>query len=112
MAGWHDSRFTGLFTFFGRLPLAPHDPDVAMTAGEMPSWFAGEADLGCGGAGWTPEEADLACLGEAIERVQARALPLDASIESSYAAWPLDEPAIDPRRWVLFSPEQCSAADF
>lgn len=112
MPGWHDSRFTGLFTYFGRLPLRPHDPKVAMTAGELPSWFAGETDLGCGGAGWSAEEADLACLGEAIERVQARPLPLDGSIESSYAAWTLNEAAVDPSRWVLFHPEQYAAAGF
>jgi ribosomal protein S12 methylthiotransferase accessory factor len=112
MPGWHDSRFTGLFTFFGRLPLRPHDPAVAMTAGEMPPWFADEPDLGCGGAGWTAEESELACLGEAIERVHARVLPGDTAIESSYSEWPLAEPAVDPSRWVLFHGEQYASGGF
>src|SRR5262245_31106049 len=112
MSAWHNSRYSGLFTYFGRLELGPHDPAVAMTAGEMPPWFAGEIGLGCGGAGWTAEAADLACLGEAIERWQARALPCDASIEASYADWQLGEPAVDPNQWVLFHPEQYALPAF
>jgi ribosomal protein S12 methylthiotransferase accessory factor len=106
MRSWYDSRFTGLFTLFVRLRLRPHDPAVSMTAGPLPAWYPGDPELGSGGAGWTAEEADLACLGEAIERLQARALPGDGFIESAWAAWPRDEPPVDPARWVLFHPEQ------
>ncbi len=111
MPDWHDSRFTGLFTLFVRVPLRPHDPSLPMTAGEMPPWHPGEAELGCGGAGWTTEEADLACLGEAIERMLARALPCDDSVQAAWA-WPLKEKAVDPRRWVLFHPDQYAEKGF
>jgi ribosomal protein S12 methylthiotransferase accessory factor len=112
MPAWYESRFTGLFTTFGRVPLRPHDPDVPMTAGELPAWFPGEGDLGGGGAGLTSEEADLACVGEAVERMLARALPCDGSIEAAFAAWSLDEAAVDPRRWVLFHADQYALPGF
>jgi ribosomal protein S12 methylthiotransferase accessory factor len=112
MPAWYESRFTGLFTTFGRVPLRPHDPDIPMTAGELPPWFPGEGDLGGGGAGLTSEEADLACVGEAVERMLARALPCDGSVESTFADWPLDEPAVDPRRWILFHADQYAIPGF
>src|SRR5271166_4074308 len=112
MPAWYESRFTGLFTTFGRVPLRPHDPDVAMTAGELPLWFPGEGDLGGGGAGLTSEEADLACVGEAVERMLARALPCDGSALAAFADWPLNEPAVDPRRWVLFHADQYALPGF
>lgn len=112
MPGWHDDHFTGLFTLFVRVQVRPHDPSVPMTAGEMPPWYPGEPELGCGGAGWTVEEADLACLGEAVERILARALPRDHFVEASWSNWPLHEPAVDPRHWVLFHPAQYAQQHF
>jgi ribosomal protein S12 methylthiotransferase accessory factor len=112
MPVWYESRFTGLFTLFVRVELRPHDPSLPMTAGEMPAWNRGEPELGCAGAGWTVEESEQACVGEGIERWLARALPRDQSVQSSWSAWPLDEPAVDPARWVLFHPDQYSSRDF
>ena len=112
MPAWYESRFTGLFTTFGRVPLRPHDPDIPMTAGELPPWFPGEGLLGGAGAGLTSEEADLACVGEAIERMLARAMPYDGSVEAAFADWSGDEPAIDPQRWVLFHTDQYASPGF
>jgi len=112
MPAWYESRFTGLFTLFVRVEPRPHDPSLPMTAGEMPAWNPGEPELGCAGAGWSAEESEQACVGEAIERVLARALPHDASIEAAWNSWPLDEPAVDPGRWVLFHPDQYRSRDF
>jgi thiazole/oxazole-forming peptide maturase SagD family component len=112
MPAWYESRFTGLFTLFVRVALRPHDPSLPMTAGEMPAWNPGEPELGCAGAGWTTEESEQACVGEAIERWLARALPRDASLEATWNAWPLDEPAVDPARWVLFHSDQYGSREF
>ena len=112
MPAWYESRFTGLFTLFVRVELRPHDPALPMTAGEMPAWNSGEPELGCAGAGWTTEESEQACVGEAIERWLARALPCDASVEAAWNSWPLDEPAVEPERWVLFHPDQYSSREF
>jgi ribosomal protein S12 methylthiotransferase accessory factor len=65
-----------------------------------------------GGAAWTAEGAEAAALGEAVERWQSRPLPADHVIEASHAGWPLEEPAVDPDRWVLFSPEQYATPGF
>jgi ribosomal protein S12 methylthiotransferase accessory factor len=105
------SPYTGLFSRWGAIPLRPHDPAVPCWAGLLPRWNE-DGDLAVGGAGWTAEGAEAAALGEAIERWQSRPLPEDHVIEASHAAWPLDEPAIDPGRWVLFSAEQYSTPGF
>jgi len=112
MPAWYESRFTGLFTLFVRVNLRAHDPSIEMTAGEMPPWEHDDPELGCGGAGWTAEQAELASLGEAIERILARALPCDESIQAAYTSWSLDEPAVDPQQWVLFHPEQYTSDGF
>ena len=36
MPAWYDSRFTGLFAGFDRVPPRPHDPDVEAWAGTVP----------------------------------------------------------------------------
>jgi ribosomal protein S12 methylthiotransferase accessory factor len=54
----------------------------------------------------------MACVGEGIERLLARALPCDSSIEAAWASWPLGEPAVDPRQWVLFHQEQYDSEGF
>jgi ribosomal protein S12 methylthiotransferase accessory factor len=95
-----------MLTQLVRVPRRPHDPAVHISAGQTPPWFEGEVEFGGSGAGWTAEDADLACLGEALERVLARALPCDHSIESSWEDWTLDERPIAPQRWVLFHEEQ------
>lgn len=112
MPEWHDSPFTGLFTRRARIDRRPHDPAVEVTSGETPGWLPGEADLGGSGAGWTREQADAGCLGEAVERLMARALPADGAAEASWAAWPLDEPAVRPDRFVLFHPGQYARPGF
>ena len=112
MPAWYESRFTGLFTLFVRVEPRPHDPSLPMTAGEMPPWNAGEPAIGCAGAGWTAEASEQACVGEGTERLLARAFPRDASVEASWKSWPLDEPAVEPSRWVLFHLDQYSSRDF
>jgi thiazole/oxazole-forming peptide maturase SagD family component len=105
------SPFTGLFSRWGAIPRRPHDPAVPCWAGLLPRWGP-EGDLAVGGAAWTVQGAEAAALGEAVERWQARAMPADRLIEASHAAWPLDEPALDPGRWVLFSAEQRAGPGF
>ena len=112
MPAWYESHFTGLFTLFVRVEPRPHDPSLPMTAGEMPAWNSREPELGCAGAGWTAEASEQACVGEGIERLLARALPRDASLEAAWKSWLLDEPAVDPGRWVLFHPDQYRSREF
>ncbi len=112
MPAWYESRFTGIFNLLVHVELRPHDPSLAMTAGEVPGWNTGEEQIACSGAGWSAEAAEQACVGEAIERMLARVLPADESLQSSWATWPLDEPAIDPGRWVLFHSEQYKSLGF
>lgn len=112
MHAWAKSRYTGLFTHWVRAPRRPHDPDVFISAGELPAWTQGEPAFGCSGAGWTPEAADLACLGEGIERLLARPLPDDGAVLAAWDNWPLAEPAIAPERWVLFGASQYARPGF
>ncbi|MBI3857763.1 MAG: YcaO-like family protein, partial [Planctomycetes bacterium] len=51
-------------------------------------------------------------IGEAIERIQAYPLPVDASVEASVSDWPLEEPAVGPGRWTLFHPDQYHSPGF
>jgi ribosomal protein S12 methylthiotransferase accessory factor len=108
----NDDPFTGLLTQLVRARPRAHDPAVAITAGEMPPWFAGEDTIGCSGAGWSGDDADQACFGEALERCLARALPCDHSIYEAWTGWSHSEPAVDPARWVLFHDEQYAAQGF
>lgn len=112
MRPWYESRYGGLFRALVRVAARPHDPAVAIAAGEMPPWNPGDPEFGCSGAGWTEEHADLACVGEGIERLLARPLPRDESVLAAWNDWPRDEPACDPRRWVLFHDEQYRQAGF
>src|SRR5437868_5927032 len=100
MNGWYESTFTGFFRDFGLMVALPHDPQVSVCAGIVPHWYPGQnSELHVGGCGWSAEAAAGACVGECIERVFAYPTDQDASIESSYEDWPLDEPAIAPERW-------------
>jgi ribosomal protein S12 methylthiotransferase accessory factor len=112
MERWYASPYTGLFSRFGPLPLRPYDPAVPVWAGMLPPWGARGQELAVGGAGWDAAAAEAACVGEAIERLQPYRLPADRVVFGSFAAWPLDEPAVPPERWVLFHPEQYAAAGF
>lgn len=112
MPAWYESPYTGLFSVLVRPTRRPHDPEVYVAAAQSPPWFVGEPELGGSGAGWTADDAEFACVGEAIERLLARALPCDDFIESSHARWPLKEAAIEPDRWVLFSEEQYQLEGF
>src|SRR5262249_26384664 len=56
------------------------------------------------------EAAREACVGEAIERLQAYALPSDGVIEATFSE--LDEPAAEPEQWVLFHPDQYRSPRF
>ncbi|HEY7307927.1 MAG TPA: YcaO-like family protein [Gemmataceae bacterium] len=109
---WYASACTGLFSRCGPVPRRPHDPAVCVWAGTLPRWGAEQKDLATGGAGWDEESAEAAGVGEAIERWQCRALPQDRLVTASHADWPLDEPAIEPERWVLFHPRQYARAGF
>src|SRR5438309_413874 len=112
MTPWYASRYTGLFAHCGPLPPRPYDPAVAVWAGTLAAWGARRQDIAVGGAGWDAATAEAAGVGEAIERYQPYPLPGDQSVCASCQAWPLAEPAVDPRRWVLFHPEQYARTDF
>jgi len=109
---WYDSRYTGLFAGMNRVALRPHDPDVVIWAGTVPSSLSRPQEVHTGGAGWDSDRAELACAGEAIERAFAYPLPDDGVVEASVADWPLDEPVVSPNRWVLFHPDQHAIRDF
>lgn len=112
MSSWHDSRFTGLFLRLGLLPLRPHDPYMPTWSGTLPPWGPRSHELTVGGAGWDSTAAEAACVGEALERLQPYPLPRDQILWASFRSWPLDEPALEPERWVLFHPEQYAQPDF
>jgi ribosomal protein S12 methylthiotransferase accessory factor len=109
---WYDSRFTGLFSELGAVPLRPHDPAVPLWSGEFPSWTSMGQSRTAGGAGWDDAAAEAACVGEAIERMDPAPLSCDEFIEANWQTWPLDEPAVHPGRWVLFHPEQYAEPNF
>lgn len=109
---WYASPYTGLFAELGPTPLRAHDPDVAIYSGVAPLPGPGGEPPASGGAGWDESSAEAACVGEAIERWQAWPLPCDHQIEASFRAWPVDEPAIAPERWVLFHAEQYAMPRF
>lgn len=104
------SRYTGLFRMLGATPPRAHDPDIAVWAG-IPANRPWPAQDSVGGAGWTAADAEQACIGEAIERWQTHPLPSDRLVRASFERWPLDEPAIDPARFVRFHPEQATPYD-
>jgi ribosomal protein S12 methylthiotransferase accessory factor len=62
--------------------------------------------------GWDGPSAEAACVGEAIERCLSRPLPQDRIVRSAFAAWTLDEPAVEPGRWALFHAEQHAQPGF
>jgi ribosomal protein S12 methylthiotransferase accessory factor len=103
---WFASPYSGLFNRCGPVPRRPQDPDVYAWSGALPRWGPDEIDLATGGIGWDAEAAQGAGVGEAVERWLPQPLPQDQVIESAYDSWPLDEPAVEPGRWVLFHPEQ------
>jgi ribosomal protein S12 methylthiotransferase accessory factor len=109
---WYASAFTGMLSRSGPVPRRPHDPEVSAWAGTIPRWGPDGSDLAIGGAGWEPPAAEAAGVGEAIERCQSRPMPQDATIRASYMRWPLDEPAVEPGRWILFHADQYSLRDF
>src|SRR5262249_9632291 len=111
MTAWYASPYTGLFTRFGPVPARPHDPAVFIASGTPAALLPGQG-LTASGAGWDPDSAEAACVGEAVERLQAYPLPDDAQFEARFDAWPLDEPAVPPERWVLFHREQYALAGF
>jgi ribosomal protein S12 methylthiotransferase accessory factor len=112
VSAWYASPFTGLFRRCGPIPPRPHDPAVCGWAGTLLRDHLDDPDLSAGGAGWDEAAAEAAGVGEAIERWQCRLLPQDGIIESAFRSWPLDKPAVDPRRWVLFHADQYAAPGF
>jgi ribosomal protein S12 methylthiotransferase accessory factor len=112
LTSWYASPFTGLFRRWGPIPLRPHDPAIPAWSGVLPHWAPDGSDLAVGGVGLDLASAEAAALGEAVERRQARPLPLDALVEASFANWPLDEPAVEPSRWVLYHPDQYALGGF
>src|ERR1700744_4074711 len=110
---WYESRFTGFFRDFQRVTLRPQDPQVFVYAGIAAHLHPEQnGELHVGGCGWSAEAAANACAGEGIERLFAYPTNQDATVEASYAGWPLDEPAVAPSRWVLFHPQQYVREDF
>ncbi len=112
MREWATSRFTGIFTAFDRLYPEPHDPAIAMYAGTLGMRGPQRRAFVIGGAGWDEASARGACIGEALERFEAWLDPRDLVIEASYARWPLEEPAIAPGAFALFTPEQHASEGF
>lgn len=76
--------------------------------------FAGfEADrYGFGAALGEPERARRAALGEAVERYCGNVVPRGLPRRSYDALVAVDEPALDPETFALYSPEQYAAAGF
>jgi ribosomal protein S12 methylthiotransferase accessory factor len=111
-APWYASPYSGLFSRCGPAPRRAHDPAVFAWAGTMPRWGPDGSDLAAGGAGWDAEAAELAGVGEAVERWVPHPLPQDVAVESEYDSWPLDEPAVEPGRWVLFHDGQYAQPGF
>jgi ribosomal protein S12 methylthiotransferase accessory factor len=104
-----DDPFTGWLKDLVRLPGRPGDPDISLWSATLAPCGPRTVDVAVGGAGWDDEAARLACVGEAIERLQPWPQPDDLVVESSLAAWPLDEEPLGPSRWVLFHPGQYGA---
>jgi len=107
-----DDPYTGILTRLSSIPRRAGDPDVRLWGGVVPPWGPRDRELPLGGAGWTDDDARDACIGEAIERLQAYALPEDEIVEATLADWPLAEPAVGPDRWVLFHPDSYHSAYF
>jgi ribosomal protein S12 methylthiotransferase accessory factor len=112
MTAWYASRYTGLFSRTTPVPRRPHDPEVFVWSGTLPRWGPDGVELAAGGAGWDEQAAEMAGVGEAVERWLPQPLPQDRSVEASFERWPLNEPAVEPERWVLFHPEQYAQAGF
>ena len=109
MNAWHASLFTGLFTRFGPMTPRPHDPDCALSSGEV---AAAHGAATASGIGWDAAAAEGACIGEAIERLQCAPAPDDDVVITRFANWRRKEPALDPARCVLFHAEQHQQAGF
>ncbi|MCC6416816.1 MAG: YcaO-like family protein [Gemmataceae bacterium] len=112
MQPWYTSPYTGLFTSFGPVPARPHDPTAHFASGTLGRWGDPGQELTASGAGWDEASAEAACVGEAVERWQAYPLPDDGRVVARFDAWTLDEPAVEPERWVLFHPAQYASPGF
>ena len=112
MTPWYASLYTGLFTSFVQLTPRPYDPQLVPFSGTTAPWSGIAQELSVSSIGWDMDAAEGACVGEAIERLQAHALPDDQVIHARYADWPLDEAVVPPERWVLFHPEQYQQQGF
>src|SRR4051812_10608361 len=109
----YESKFTGFFRAFQQAALRPHDPQVLVWGGVVSHLHPEQnGELHVGGCGWSEDAAANACAGEGMERLFAYPTNQDATIDSSYEDWPLDEPAIEPRCWVLFQPQQYAIVGF
>jgi ribosomal protein S12 methylthiotransferase accessory factor len=110
---WYESEFTGFVRDFDRVSPRAYDPEVSICAAVAPHLDPKQnGELLVGGCGWSEEDAAGACVGEAIERLFAYPTTQDATIESSYNDWPLDEPAVAPERWALFHPDEYALDGF
>jgi ribosomal protein S12 methylthiotransferase accessory factor len=110
---WFSSRYTGLFTAFGRVAPRPHDPALVVFGGILPGGRGGRSQaLPVGGIGVDEESAIGACIGEAVERFEPYPLADDACREASWEHWDLSEKAVAPEAWVLFHPEQYRSPGF
>ncbi len=108
MTPWYASRFTGLYSHLGPLPVRPHDPQLHVWSGVA----AGKHEVHASGIGWDAALAGAACAGEAIERWQTYPLPGDQLVTACADEWALDEPLVPCERWVLFHAAQYASADF
>jgi ribosomal protein S12 methylthiotransferase accessory factor len=112
MDRWYGCRYTGLLERSGPVPLRPHDPAVPLWFGTLVPWGPRLETLAVGGAGWHSDAAEAAGVGEVIERWQPYPLARDRAVQAAFAHWPLDEPAVNPQRWVLFHPDQYAQPNF
>lgn len=112
MTPWHASVYCGLFKRFGPLTPRPHDPQLSVCSGRAAPWSRGGQPVEASGIGWNADAAEGACVGETIERLQPYTLPDDQITVASYDAWPLNELAVPPERWVLFHPDQHRQSGF
>lgn len=110
--GEHTNQFTGVFSDIRRVPLRHFDPTIFAFGATLARDSRLAAAMEVGGAGWTEAAARAACVGEGFERFRCSPTPSDALIKSSFSAWEVDEPAVDPARWILFANAQYESSDF
>lgn len=106
------SPVTGIITAVDHAELTPDDPDVhvvhSVPADTRP-WFRQRALNAGTAASWNPRRAVMKAIGESVERYCSACYDEDALLLAGYRD--LTEPAVDPRRFALYSKRQYAAPD-